>query len=221
MLSGLNLCKSYQDSNGVLNVLSGADIDIFKGETLCITGQSGCGKSTLLHILGLLDKPDRGKLIFEGKSIDTTAKNVNLFRNKRLGFVFQFHYLLEDFTALENIAIPRLITGESHKKALSDAKELMLKLNIAKQADHYPNQLSGGEQQRVAICRALINNPDIVLADEPTGNLDPKHSREVMDLIMQLNRETKQTFLIVTHNPEIAGLTDRHLELLNGVLVER
>jgi lipoprotein-releasing system ATP-binding protein len=221
ILSGTSLYKSYKDSNGELRVLTGTDIDIYKGETLCITGQSGCGKSTLLHILGMLDKPDMGEIYFNGILIDTDTKNVNRFRNQKLGFVFQFHYLLEDFTAEENIAIPRLIAGDSHKTAIKEARELMIKLNIRDRAQHYPNQLSGGEQQRVAICRALINNPEIVLADEPTGNLDPRHSQEVMELIMKLNRETEQTFLIVTHNPEIAAITDRHLELINGVLVER
>ncbi|MDP8231830.1 MAG: ABC transporter ATP-binding protein [Candidatus Zophobacter franzmannii] len=221
LLVGTNLSKSYQDNEGTLHVLRNANIEIYKGETLCITGQSGCGKSTLLHILGMLDTPDEGELYFNEKKIGSHDKDINKFRNSKLGFVFQFHYLLEDFTAEENVAMPCLIAGETHKVALKRARELMTKLHIADRAHSYPNQLSGGEQQRVAICRALINNPEIVMADEPTGNLDPKHSQEVIDLIMDLNRDTGQTFLIVTHNPEIAKITDRHLELVDGVLEER
>ncbi len=213
--------KSYQENGGDLQILAGASLEIVKGETVSITGQSGCGKSTLLHILGMLDKPDNGSVVFNGSVISTKDKGLHKFRNKNLGFVFQFHYLLEDFTAIENVAMPMLVAGESHRNALSKAEELLKQLDISARKNHYPNQLSGGEQQRIAIARALINNPELLLADEPTGNLDPLHSNEVIELLLKLNRDLGQTILIVTHNPEIAKRTQRSFELSQGILLER
>ena len=213
-----NLKKSYHDAGGKLEILKGIDLEINAGETVAITGQSGSGKSTLLHVLGMLDDYDSGSIIFNNEPIKVSDKKINKFRNSEIGFVFQFHYLLEDFTAEENIAMPAFIKNNDKNASKKAAQVLMKKLDIINRKDHYPNQLSGGEQQRVAFARALINNPKIVFADEPTGNLDPEHSNELISLLIHLNKTFNQTFVIVTHNEDIAGKMDKHYHLENGKL---
>ncbi len=168
--------------------------------------------------LGMLDAPDDGEIFFKNEKIDSRGKNISKFRNKKFGFIFQFHYLLEDFTALENVSVPYFIKTGKRKKSLEYALELLKKFRLEHRKDHYPNQLSGGEQQRTAIARALINKPAIVFADEPTGNLDPVHSREIMDLIIELNKTENQAFVIVTHDPDIADRCKSHYEMKNGKL---
>lgn len=199
-LAGYDLCKSYMDSNQTLNVLRQATLEVQETELVCITGQSGSGKSTLLHLLGLLDSPDSGQVMIGGKYIGSNTLEAASIRNLELGFVFQFHYLIEDLNAQENVALPMIISGVSSSRAIKKAAALLKGLDLAERITHYPNQLSGGEQQRVALARALINNPKIVLADEPTGNLDPEHSNEVWNMIIKLNQERGQTFVIVTHD---------------------
>lgn len=218
ILEASHVRKSYAESGSRLEVLTDVSLTIERGETLAITGQSGCGKSTLLHLLGLLDRPDSGDIVFEGYPQLHDDRELSRYRNRHLGFVFQFHYLLEDFTAEENIMIPALIAGQSRHEAQQLARELLRQLNLSDRAHHFPAQLSGGEQQRVAMGRALINRPDLVLADEPTGNLDPQHAAEVVELLLRLNRELGQTFLIVTHNPGLAEQMQRHLVLEEGRL---
>ena len=217
ILKAEHIQKSFFEADEVLNVLRDVNLVINQGETLAITGESGSGKSTLLHILGTLDKPDSGKILYGGKIID---KQGDRFRNENLGFVFQFHYLLEDFTAEENVALPMFILTKNYKKSIEKAGELLKKMDIYNRRKHYPNQMSGGEQQRVAVARALINNPKLVLADEPTGNLDEKHSKELIDFILKLNKEAKQTFVVVTHDMNIANKMDRKYKLENGVLTK-
>ncbi len=218
LLKTEHIQKSYQETAGRLIVLRDINLEIDEGEMIAITGESGCGKSTLLHVLGLLDEQDDGTLLYRGKEMKQNDRKVAQFRNKEIGFVFQFHYLLEDFSAKENAMIPALIGGKSRKEAESMALELLRLLEIDERKDHFPNQLSGGELQRVAIARALINKPSIVFADEPTGNLDPRHSEEVVNLIVRLNREIGQTFVIVTHNLNIAGQMQKHYLLNDGIL---
>jgi len=218
LLKAINLKKSYLEVIGKLEVLKGLNLEVNSGEMIAITGESGSGKSTLLHLLGMLDKPDEGEIFYSGKKISVHDKNVNEFRNKRIGFVFQFHYLLEDFSAEENVAMPMFLATKNFKKSVKEAQKLLEKLNMFERKEHYPNQLSGGEQQRVAVARALINNPEIIFADEPTGNLDAKHSNELMELLIKFNKINGQTFVIVTHNQDIAKVVDKHFVLENGVL---
>ena len=218
LLKAEHIRKSYQETSGRLVVLEDINLAVDEGEMIAITGESGCGKSTLLHVLGLLDEPDDGSVLYRGGQMKHSDRKIAQFRNKEIGFVFQFHYLLEDFNAKENVMIPALIGGKSRKEAESMALELLRLLEIDERKEHFPNQLSGGELQRVAIARALINRPSIVFADEPTGNLDPRHSDEVVDLIIRLNREIGQTFVIVTHNLNIAGQMHKHYLLNDGVL---
>ncbi|MFO7897324.1 MAG: ABC transporter ATP-binding protein [Candidatus Cloacimonadales bacterium] len=218
ILNVKDLKKSYKEASGKLEILKGVDLQINAGETVAITGQSGSGKSTLLHILGMLDNYDSGSIEFMGKKISANDRKINQFRNQQIGFVFQFHYLLEDFTAEENVAMPAFIRSGNHQQSLQAARKLLDKLDILPRKDHYPNQLSGGEQQRVAFARALVNNPKIILADEPTGNLDATHSEELIQLLLQLNREFQQTFVIVTHNQQIAARMQKNYYLKNGVL---
>jgi lipoprotein-releasing system ATP-binding protein len=180
---------------------------------IAITGKSGSGKSTLLHIMGLLDEPTSGNLYFNEKIITSKDRNIETFRNKHIGFVFQFHYLLADFTAVENIALPLMIAGISLNKAKQKALKLLKDLNMYDRAGHYPNQLSGGEQQRVSIARAIINEPAIILADEPTGNLDKTHSDDIINIFKNLNNDTGQTIVLVTHDLEIAGKMKSHYHL--------
>jgi len=213
-----NLKKSYKEASGKLEVLKGVNFEVQRGDMIAITGESGSGKSTLLHLLGMLDSADEGSIFYSGEKIDVNDKKVNEFRNKKVGFVFQFHYLMEDFTAEENVAMPMFLATKNFKKSIIESQKLLKVLDIYDRRDHYPNQLSGGEQQRVAVARALINSPEIVFADEPTGNLDAKHSEEIIDLIIKLNKTKEQTFVIVTHNMEIVQKMNIKYLLENGVL---
>jgi lipoprotein-releasing system ATP-binding protein len=216
MLSGKNIYKRY----GVVEVLKGVDIDIQKGEVVSIVGPSGSGKSTLLHILGTLDKADKGFVKMDNTEINSlSAKKLAAFRNKHIGFVFQFHHLLPEFTALENVCIPGWLAGRKKKEVEVRAKELLQMLNLGHRMENKPNAMSGGEQQRVAVARALINNPDIVFADEPTGNLDSANAKELHQLFFDLKHKFNQTFLIVTHNEELASLSDRVLHMRDGKIV--
>jgi lipoprotein-releasing system ATP-binding protein len=210
------ITKSY----GSLAVLKGVDLKIGTGEVVSIVGRSGAGKSTLLHILGTLDSPDQGSLHIKGESVfDLSAKKLAAFRNKHIGFIFQFHHLLPEFTAVENVCIPAFINNVSPDQAQRRAKELLDYLGLAERLEHKPNQLSGGEQQRVAVARALMNQPAIVFADEPTGNLDSGTSEELHELIFQLRKDFQQSFVIVTHNEALAKLSDRCLVMEDGRLV--
>jgi lipoprotein-releasing system ATP-binding protein len=213
MLNGKNIYKRY----GAVEVLRGVDLHVAKGEVVSIVGPSGSGKSTLLHILGTLDKADMGTVIVNGASINAlTGNKLAAFRNKHIGFVFQFHHLLPEFTALENVCIPGWLAGRKKKEVEAKAKELLDILGMTERMENKPNQLSGGEQQRVAVARALINNPDIIFADEPTGNLDSANANELHQLFFDLRKKINQTFLIVTHNEELAQLSDRVLHMKDG-----
>jgi len=218
LLKAVNLKKSYIEVSGELEVLIGLNLEVNSGEMVAITGESGSGKSTLLHLLGMLDKPDEGDIYYSGKKINVQDRNVNEFRNKKIGFVFQFHYLLEDFSAEENVAMPMFLATKNLNKSIKEAQNLLKTLDMFERKEHYPNQLSGGEQQRVAVARALINKPEIIFADEPTGNLDAKHSNELMELLIKFNKINGQTFVIVTHELDIAKVVNKHFILENGVL---
>lgn len=216
MLKAEGLKKKY----GELEVLKGVDVEIKKGEVVSIVGASGAGKSTLLHILGTLDKPDTGRVWLDGEDVfSQSASGLATFRNTRLGFVFQFHNLLPEFTAVENVMIPALISRKDENEVRQRASELLKILAVGERASHKPSQLSGGEQQRVAVARALINNPTLVFADEPSGNLDSKNAKELHELFFRLRDELDQTFVIVTHNQEFASMTDRRLEIKDGRMV--
>lgn len=216
MLKAEGLKKTY----GELEVLKGVDVEIKKGEVVSIVGASGAGKSTLLHILGTLDKPDTGRVWLDGEDVfSQSASGLATFRNTRLGFVFQFHNLLPEFTAVENVMIPALISRKDENEVRQRASELLKILAVGERASHKPSQLSGGEQQRVAVARALINNPTLVFADEPSGNLDSKNAKELHELFFRLRDELDQTFVIVTHNQEFASMTDRRLEIKDGRMV--
>lgn len=211
--------KDIRKSYGSLEVLKGVDLQIEEGEVVSIVGRSGAGKSTLLHILGTLDTPDQGQLLINGESVfDLSTKKLAEFRNQQIGFIFQFHHLLPEFTALENVCIPAFIQQTDVAATQKRAKELLDYLGLQDRLEHKPNQLSGGEQQRVAVARALMNQPAIVFADEPTGNLDSGTSEELHDLIFQLRKDFKQSFVIVTHNQELAKLSDRCLVMEDGRL---
>ena len=215
MLKAEGLKKSY----GSLQVLKGIDIQVNKGEIVAIVGASGAGKSTLLHILGTLDKPDSGKLEMNGENVFTkNASELSAFRNRSIGFIFQFHNLLPEFSAIENVMMPGLIRKLDEKRVRSKAVELLTLLGLASRIDHKPSELSGGEQQRAAVARALINSPTIILADEPSGNLDSKTALELHQLFFQLRKELDQTFVIVTHNAELATMADRRIELADGMV---
>lgn len=216
MITGKNIYKRY----GKVEVLKGVDIEINKGEVASIVGPSGSGKSTLLHILGSLDKADMGTVSMNGSFINLMkGKELAAFRNKHIGFVFQFHHLLPEFTALENVCIPGWIAGRKKGEVKEKAIELLHILGLSDRLENKPNEMSGGEQQRVAVARALINNPDIVFADEPTGNLDTANAKELHHLFFDLRNNLKQTFLIVTHNEELAKLSDRVLHMVDGKIV--
>jgi lipoprotein-releasing system ATP-binding protein len=217
MLSAKNIYKRY----GPVEVLKGVDIDINSGEIVSIVGPSGSGKSTLLHILGTLDKPDRGEVLLNNENISRLqGDKLAGFRNRHIGFVFQFHHLLPEFSALENVCIPGWLASRSKNGVKLRAEELLNILGLSQRLDNKPNQLSGGEQQRVAVARALINKPDIVFADEPTGNLDTANAKELHQLFFDLRKEFNQTFLIVTHNEELAQLSDRTLTMKDGKMSE-
>lgn len=213
MIEANGIYKSF----GNVDVIKGIDLHIDKGEIVTIVGASGAGKSTLLQIIGTLEKADKGYVIINGQNISKMSqKTLAAFRNKNIGFVFQFHHLLPEFTALENICIPAFIAGTSKSNALNKASQLLDYLNLTERANHKPSMLSGGEQQRVAVARALINNPAIILADEPSGNLDSQNAKELHELFFKLREQTGQTFVIVTHNPDLAQMADRTLTIKDG-----
>lgn len=215
MIDIKNITKSF----GKLQVLKGIDLHIGKGEVVSIVGPSGAGKTTLLQIIGTLDKPDSGTIAIDGiDASDLSQKKLADFRNRHIGFVFQFHQLLPEFTALENIMIPAFIAGKSRKEAKARAEELLHFMGLADRAKHKPNELSGGEKQRVAVARALVNNPGVVLADEPSGSLDSKNKAELHQLFFDLRDKFGQTFVIVTHDEELAALTDRTIHMKDGLL---
>jgi lipoprotein-releasing system ATP-binding protein len=215
MIHATGIRKQY----GTLEVLKGVDLHVAKGEVVSIVGASGAGKTTLLQILGTLENADSGNLIIGGEQVTSLGqKALSAFRNKHIGFVFQFHHLLPEFTALENVMMPGLIAGRSKGDCQPRAEELLTRLNVLARKEHKPNQLSGGEQQRVAVARALFNNPSVVLADEPSGNLDSAHAKELHQLFFDLRKELGQTFVIVTHNEELAEMADRRLVIRDGVI---
>ena len=216
MLTARGITKSY----GTLQVLKGIDLNVREGEIVSIVGASGAGKSTLLHILGTLDKPDNGELFLDEKNLlKLNQKQAAKFRNTRVGFVFQFHNLLPEFSALENVCIPGYIAKNPTGSVEAEAKRLLTLLGIGSRTEHKPSQLSGGELQRAAVARALINKPAIVFADEPSGNLDSKNANELHRLFFELRDELNQTFVIVTHNEDLATMADRKLEIRDGMIV--
>lgn len=217
MIQAINIQKSY----GNLRVLKGVDLKIEKGEIVTVVGKSGAGKSTLLHILGTLDKPDSGQILINSEEVSQlSTRKLAQFRNANIGFVFQFHHLLPEFTAIENVCIPAYIGGIAETQAKTKAKELLDYLGLSERMDHKPSQLSGGEQQRVAVARALVNQPAVVFADEPSGNLDSASSQELHQLLFSLRNDFQQTFVIVTHNNELAQMSDRRMEMKDGLLIE-
>jgi lipoprotein-releasing system ATP-binding protein len=217
MLTANRIEKYYGD----LWVLKGVDVSINKGEIVSIVGPSGSGKSTLLHILGTLDEPAAGEIFLRGSKIhELKGRPLAAFRNRHIGFVFQFHHLLPEFSALENVCIPGWIMGRRKREVEDEAMDLLKVLGVDHRSEHKPGALSGGEQQRVAVARALINHPDIIFADEPTGNLDTAHAKELHELFFDLRARFSQTFLIVTHNEELARMSDRVLHMKDGLIVE-
>lgn len=213
--------KGIYKSFGNIEVIKGVDLTVEKGEVVCIVGASGAGKSTLLQIIGTLEKADKGEVIIDNQNINKlNQKSLAAFRNQNIGFIFQFHHLLPEFTALENICIPAFIAGVSKKDATEKAMELLDYLNIIERKDHKPSMMSGGEQQRIAVARALINRPSIVLADEPSGNLDSQAAKELHQLFFNLRDKMGQTFIIVTHNPQLAKMADRSLTIKDGRIEE-
>lgn len=211
--------KGITKSFGSLQVLKGIDLHIDKGEVVSIVGPSGAGKTTLLQIIGTLDKPDSGQIIINGTDVSSLSrKKLSEFRNKHIGFVFQFHQLLPEFTALENIMIPAFIAGKSRSEAKKKAEELLDFMGLSDRAGHKPSELSGGEKQRVAVARALINNPAVILADEPSGSLDSKNKEELHQLFFNLRDKFGQTFVIVTHDEHLARITDRTIAMRDGML---
>ncbi len=211
--------KSIRKSFGALEVLRGVDLHVGKGEVISIVGPSGAGKTTLLQLIGTLDRPTSGSILFNGQNLSGLSdKELATFRNKHIGFVFQFHQLLPEFTALENVMIPALIAGRSRREAEKEAMELLTVMGVAGRAGHKPSEMSGGENQRVAVARALINHPDVVLADEPSGSLDSKNKEELHKLFFELRNRYGQTFLIVTHDEELARITDRTIRMVDGLV---
>jgi lipoprotein-releasing system ATP-binding protein len=216
MLKAADITKSY----GEVKVLKGVDLAVDSGEIVSIVGSSGAGKSTLLHILGTLDHPDSGTIELAGQRTDLLrAKALARFRNQHIGFVFQFHHLLPEFTALENVCIPGWIAGRNKKEVEDRGRKLLVLLGLKDRLENKPGALSGGEQQRVAVARALINQPAIVFADEPTGNLDSANARDLHQLFLRLRNELGQTFLIVTHNEELASMSDRTIHMKDGLII--
>ena len=215
MIKAENITLNY----GELEVLKGVNLHIKEGEFISIIGASGAGKTTLLHILGTLENSNTGSVWINNTNITNLSdKGLSIFRNENIGFVFQFHNLLVEFTALENVCLPAFIKGENRKVVEKRALELLKLLNIENRKDHKPNELSGGEQQRIAVARALINSPSIILADEPSGNLDSKNAEELHNLLLKLNKELNQTIVVVTHNNKLANITGRKLEIKDGII---
>ena len=216
MLKASGIYKAYDS----LQILKGIDLEVNAGEVISIVGSSGAGKTTLLQILGTLDQPDKGLIEIDGVNpFSLSAKKLSAFRNQSIGFIFQFHQLLPEFTALENVMLPALIKGTSQSDAQKEALRLLDLIGLKERAQHKPNELSGGEQQRVAVCRSLINQPKLIFADEPSGNLDSQNSTELHNLFFQLRDEFKQTFVIVTHNESLANMADRKLVMRDGLIV--
>ena len=217
MIKTTNIQKSYGD----LHVLKGVSLEVKEGEVISIVGASGAGKTTLLQILGTLDEADSGELLINQQAVGNLKdKALSSFRNQSIGFVFQFHNLLAEFTALENICLPAFIAGTTKTEAEKRATELLALLNLSDRANHKPNELSGGEKQRVAVARALINSPTVVLADEPSGNLDSQNADELHQIFFQLNKELGQTFILVTHNQQLANMANRKLVMKDGMIVD-
>ena len=215
MIEVTNLYKSFGD----LEVLKGVNLEVNKGEIVAIVGKSGAGKTTLLQIIGTLDRPTKGQVIMDGVDIfGMKDRELAAFRNKHIGFIFQFHQLLPEFTALENVCIPAMIARESEKEYKPRAEKLLCDLGLSDRMHHKPNQLSGGEKQRVAAARALMMTPDIILADEPTGSLDSQNKKELSELLLQLRKDYGQTILLVTHDKELANMADRVIEIKDGVI---
>lgn len=220
ILEANNISKSYRNGSNKLSVFTNINMEIESGDLITIMGASGAGKSTLLNILGTLDNPDTGTLIINGKSIDSLSQiELSHLRNRVLGFVFQFHHLLPEFTALENVCIPAFIKKREKAEVEKRALELLEFLGLSHRKNHKPSELSGGEQQRVAVARALINNPKVILADEPSGNLDSESAENLHQLFFKLREEFGQTFIIVTHNKELANMADRKLTMVDGAIV--
>lgn len=214
-------CRNIHKSYGKLHVLKGISLEIGENEILTITGESGAGKSTLLHILGTLDNCDEGEVEFAGQNVtQLSGKKLSAFRNLNMGFIFQFHQLLPEFSALENVCIPAWISGKAKRKSEQEAMELLDYLGLKDRFDHKPAQLSGGEQQRVAVARALINRPKVIFADEPTGNLDSANAEVLHNYFLKLRNDFGQTVVVVTHNPELAQLGDRNIRMRDGQIVE-
>jgi lipoprotein-releasing system ATP-binding protein len=215
MINALEIHKSF----GAIDVIKGISFSINSAEIVAIVGPSGAGKTTLLQILGTLDRPYKGKISFNGNDpFDLNDRELSRFRNKNIGFIFQFHQLLPEFTAIENIMIPAMIAGTDKKAMIERSRFLLERVGLSKRAEHKPAQLSGGEQQRVAICRALINSPAVILADEPSGNLDSNNASDLHNLFLEMRKEFNQTMVVVTHNKELAEMADRQLKMKDGML---
>lgn len=216
------LYKSYGHTTKPVEVLNGIDLSVKEGETISIVGASGVGKSTLLNIMGALDKPTRGTVYYRGEAVSgLDEKRLASFRNRSVGFVFQFHHLLPEFTAIENVMLPALIGGRARAEAERDARELLSEVGLAERLDHKPGELSGGEQQRCAIVRALVQSPEVILADEPTGNLDTKTADEVFELLLEINAKRKTAMVVVTHNENLARKLSRRVMMVDGSIVSQ
>lgn len=216
-----NICKNYSTKTETLEIIKNLNLQIEEGDFISILGQSGSGKTTLLNLIGLLDSPTSGNIYIDNENISVNSSNIDLIRNKKIGFVFQFHYLLPEFTALENVMIPALTQNYSKKKEIEKrALELLKEVGVDHRANHKPTELSGGEKQRVAIARALINNPKILLLDEPTGNLDNETSEKIFNIFKQINSKKRQTIITVTHSRELAEISNKKLFLKKGILSE-
>jgi lipoprotein-releasing system ATP-binding protein len=219
LLEVVDVYKGFAKGNAWLNVLKGVTLEVSGGEMLAVVGPSGSGKSTLLYLIGALERPDRGSIRFHGRDIFQLSEQEQAeFRNRHVGFVFQFHHLLPELTALENVILPGLMARRMRREVLAEATALLTTMGLAERMEHRPGELSGGEQQRVAIARALVNHPDLVLADEPTGNLDRQSGEAIQTLLRSLNQERKQTFIVVTHNEAFAKALDRTVRLIDGEL---